>query len=386
MTFENKIKHSVIMNQGLQKKGKKIKTGKKRLLSLLLSLALVLYTVYTLVLKINKLRSDDLFTTSEITVVVLTVIVLSFKVLYGIINSFMKNTLYMMNHYGKYYILSMLSNLNLLFLFILNMYNYITVLDLINLWNHDISFLENFKFFFANDFKDTLFFIVTIVINLPVLLKFLGYTLKHYIFIYLSFPTLPAAPILFILFLTKYNDVFYEYENYDEEYYLVRKRKIKKTFYGFSCFIKKLIYMAILYGIITFITFAFISNTMTSGSTTPFPFYLISLFPFAYFVNLSFFSKVFISIAIEKFQKKTIKDSIDVNHYEYYKKETTMYQNHEDLDYRVMNEHVDERDSIYEEDYRKKEEANDNLSYDKANELLYKDINNEVSNEDEKND
>ncbi|MBR6072265.1 MAG: hypothetical protein IKP77_05485 [Acholeplasmatales bacterium] len=249
MTFEEKIKNSDVIAEGVLKKGSKVKTKKSRWIGIIFSLAIIVYTLVSTILKMKKLDQeqfyDSVMTIDEL-LIVISFVAIFFKIIFSIVMAFVKKSIYSMNHLGTYGLLDALSNIDLIILFGINFYNYYTLLDLGDLWDSSLPFSENFHNMFLSNSWKTTSFVITLIINVPVLFKFLKFSLSNGLIIYISVALIPFAPFLLYGYLKKNNRVFYEFEDYDDKYYIVRKRCITKKFYGFERFIIKLLIVCII--------------------------------------------------------------------------------------------------------------------------------------------
>lgn len=270
MTFEEKVKNSNVVAEGVLKKGRKVKTKKSRWIGIAFSLAIVAYTLVSTILKMQKLNKDefyDSFMTIDELLIIISFVAILFKVIFSIIMAFVKKSIYSMNHLGTYGILDALSNIDLILLFGINFYNYYTLLDLGDLWDSGLPFSENFHNMFLSDAMKTTGFVVTLIINIPVLFKFLKFSLTNGLIIYISIALIPFAPIMLYSYLKNNNRIFYEFEDYDDKYYIVRKRCITKRFYGFEKFLIKIILVCIIAALLFVMSMSVYSkplNLMTS--------------------------------------------------------------------------------------------------------------------------
>ena len=83
--------------------------------------------------------------------------------------------------------------------------------------------------------------IVTLVINVPVLFKFLYFLIKNMFTFINSFICTLFFPITLYKYLTCDNRVFYEFVDMDEQFFKVNKRVINDPKYGRQVFLKKLV-------------------------------------------------------------------------------------------------------------------------------------------------
>lgn len=255
MTFEEKIKHSRVVTEGVQKKGYKIKTRKSRWIGIVFSLAIIAYTLMSTILKINKtdVASAPLY---EQIIIVVTFIAIVLKVIFSFTLSIIKKSVYAMNHLGTYSIIEALSNINLGIILAINFYNYYTLLNIHDLWDSKKAVVDNIRLLFLEDGFKTFLFIATLVINVPLVIKLILFSLGNGLILYLAIVLIPFSPFLFISIIKNNNRIFYEFEDYDKDYYIVRRRYVTKKSYGLAKGLRKLIF----FGLLAFLFFVLATN------------------------------------------------------------------------------------------------------------------------------
>lgn len=265
MTFKEKINNSEIIDERLQLKNRRIMDKKSRLKSVLLTLIIVAYTLIINITKIMKLDKQEFFSnfdTDEF-LILLSFVLLGFKIIFSCIKSFTKKSLFQLNHITAYTIIDACNMLILVGLFAINIYNYSTILDLGNNWDGDNTFWQNIGNLILKDFFHSMLFYMTIIINIPVLFKFIIFSITNGAILYISFVTAVVAPIMVICYLKRTNRIFFEYCDYDNKYYLIRKRYINKFGYGFKRFCIKLIIISAIFWL-NFGLFSLAFNSMAS--------------------------------------------------------------------------------------------------------------------------
>ncbi|MBR6071416.1 MAG: hypothetical protein IKP77_01120 [Acholeplasmatales bacterium] len=240
MTFEEKIKCSRVVAEGVQKKGYKIKTRKSRWLGIVFSLLIIAYTLTTTILKIKKTDLSSAPLIDQV-VIVVSFVAIILKVIFSFTLSIIKKSVYSMNHLGTYNIIEALSNINLGVIFAANFYNYYTLLNIYELWDSKIAFIDNVRLLFLEDGFKTFLFIVTILINVPLIVKLLLFSLGNGLILYLGIVLIPFSPFIFTYIIKDNNRLFYEFEDYDKDYYIVRRRYVEKKSYGLFMGLKKLL-------------------------------------------------------------------------------------------------------------------------------------------------
>lgn len=234
MTFEEKLKHSDIISSGYLEKGKDVKTTKSRIIGILLTLIIATYTVFTTIRKYQTVSETSGIGIQDQALLILSFVVIFLKVIFSFILAFYKKSIYALNHDRSYSAIQVASNIILLILFIINMYNYSVMLDLSHNWDPSLDPLANLKELSLKDKNSTFFFIVTIVINVPLILKVILFSFKHGGIFYLSFIMIPLFIIFFFKFIRNTKDEFFEFQNvstHEDKYYLVNKRKINMKNY-----------------------------------------------------------------------------------------------------------------------------------------------------------
>lgn len=263
MTFREKIINSTIIDERLQRKSNRIKDKKARLKSVLLTLIIVAYTLIITITKIMKLDKQEFFSnfgTDEL-LILLSFVLIGFKIVFSCIISFTKKSLFQLNHLTFYSIVDACNVLVLVGLFAINIYNYSTILDLGNNWNSNNTFWQNIGNLILKDFFHSMLFYMTIIINIPALFKFLIFSITNGAILYVSLVTALLAPIMVLFYLKRTNRLFFEYTDYDNRYYLIRRRYINKRGYGFSKFCIKVLVISIIF-FINFLFFRILFNSM----------------------------------------------------------------------------------------------------------------------------
>ena len=310
MTFEEKIKNSEVLEEGYIEKGKEVKNLKSRLISLLLAVVLAAYTIYTNMKKYDVINNRVYEGNYQLDTVLLIVsfVALTIKVFFTVILAFLKKSIYAMNHYKTYRAIEILSSLVLIIIFSINMYNYITILDLKNNWDYALDFKDNLQKLSMYDKNSTFFFIVTIVINVPLLFKTIIFSFKNGGIFYLSFIIVFLFPIFLIKFINNTKDIFYEFKDSKEhkKYYLMKKRKMTIPHYIRDVKLEKFFSMVVVFVLIL------VPTRMATMAIEGYS-WLVVFGIFGFVSNLVYFFDLRINLHLDslshKFINKTIEES-----------------------------------------------------------------------------
>lgn len=254
MTFEEKLKHSTIVGSGYLEKGKDVKTTKSRIIGLLLTLVIAAYTVYSTIKKYQTVElASDTVNIADQALLIVSLIAVGLKVIFSIILASYKKSIYALNHDQTIRAIQTASNIVLLLLFIINMHNYYVILDIGNNWDVTKNPNDNLNALSLKDKDSTFFFVVTLAINVPLLLKVILFSFKHGGIFWLSFILVFLFPIFILKFIKNTKDVFYEFQNvsgHNDKYYLVNKRKIDIKHYIRDTKFEKFFTIAVIFIII----------------------------------------------------------------------------------------------------------------------------------------
>lgn len=293
MTFQEKIKNSTIIDERLQKKNRRIKDKKSRLKSILLTAIIVVYTLIITITKIMKLNKEEFFNnfgTDEL-LILLSFVLLTFKIIFSIIISCTKKSLFQLNHLTFYSIVDACNVLVLAGLFFINIYNYSSILDLSTNWKNNNTFMQNITNLMLKDFFHSCLFYMTIIINIPVLFKFFIFSVTNGAILYISFITAVLSPIMVLCYLKRTNRIFFEYTEYDNKYYLIRRRYINKFGYGFSRFIVKLVIVAVIFTINYFLFKSSFESVGVNAKTIQVVTYIMPAYVTGYLISLIYLYK-----------------------------------------------------------------------------------------------
>lgn len=311
MDFKTKIKNSTILREGIIPKGVDVKKKKNRIISIIISFILIAYSLIMTYLKYDKVKEtlfNEVLTLDEL-ILIISIVAIIIKAIVTIFQAFMKKSIYALNHFKLYKAIDLIANFDLLILFACNMYNYGTLLDIKNRWT-DPSLMNNIKALFLADFKTALLFFVTIIINVPTVLKFLKFSFTRGIFLYLSALLVALSPLFIIIYLNKYESIFYEFEDFDNDYYTARERKITLKHNKARTFFIKFLVLASIFGIAYFISYYFIINLMTANDKSYT--WMISFLILGYFGNVLFFFNALIN-GFKNHQRDLLNKSLAFN-------------------------------------------------------------------------
>lgn len=293
MTFDEKVKNSYIELEAIHEKGKSIKSKKSRWIGILFSAIIIAYTLIATILKIRKIDKDafmDSVATVDELLIILSFVVIFNKIVFSIILAFIKKSIFAMNHFTAYRIIDTLANLNLLGLFVINIYNYLSLMEAFYYWKTYPEFYGNFYTVFLSDWTRIISFVATIVINIPVFFKFIKFSLTNGIALYISVILIPFTPFTLLSYIRKNNRVFYEFVDYDEDYYVIRKRVINLINYGLKKGLYKLLFVSLI-GVVCFVSMLLVYqkplSTMDGRDFMSYGFMFILFF--CYIVNVLYY-------------------------------------------------------------------------------------------------
>lgn len=250
MTFSDKVKYSEIVKTGYLRKGVAYKPPKKRIVSLIFAIILAIYTILMCYLGYEKHKDQysNFIESFYLFMLIAPVFLAILKVIFSIIFVFIKNSIYSINHYQTYKFIKMLSDIDMILILAFNIFNYVYFAghDVNLYWDKTLNFFDNMKTILSKDNRDLLAFLVTIVINLPIIFNVIGFTFKNGGIVYSSIFISPLWPIFFIKYLKNTRKDFYEYTSYNENYYEVHHRVITKKFYRFGVNLTKFTFVALI--------------------------------------------------------------------------------------------------------------------------------------------
>lgn len=293
MTFKRKIECSEVLAASFKKKSKKIKGKKNRLFGIIVSLAMILYLAITTFIKYKDIDKttffDSNFTKEEI-ILYISFVAIILKIIFSFINAFLKKSIFSLNHYIVYTTIDVLSSIDLFVILALNLYNGYYLLDIGSFWQDVIVLSDLIEYLFKSDIKRTLLLLATVIINIPVVIKLITYILRYWIVIFTSAISLPAFPILTFYYLIFDNNVFYEYSDYSEDYYVIKKRLIINIGYDWSTFMKRLA-IILMVSLPTYLLWLLMEEAEMLTFIDEKYVLLVGIIPVGFLLNLVFYSK-----------------------------------------------------------------------------------------------
>ena len=251
MRYSEKIKYSDIILSGLKAKDRKIKSTKARIFGIIFSIMFIVFTLISVIIKLPKIERS-VAESSELTLdtlmIVIALLAIFTRVIISVVMVFMKKSLFKLNHMAAYELMEVFLVLNLIIMIIANIYNYYTIIEINKLWEGAGTFMENFKDIFLKTPTNMLIITGILIIDLPAFLKFMAYIITNAFTFFISLVLTIIFPVTLVLYLVKNNRIFYEYEDYDKDYYLINKRYVRKENYGISVFIRKSLWLLVLAG------------------------------------------------------------------------------------------------------------------------------------------
>ncbi|MBQ9449619.1 MAG: hypothetical protein IJU60_07090 [Acholeplasmatales bacterium] len=250
MTFNDKVKCSDIVATSYIRKGNAYKPPKKRVISIIFALILALYTILMCYLGYEKHKTQyaEFVDAFYLFMLIAPVFLAIIKVVFSIIFAFIKNSIYSINHEQLYKFLHMLSDVDMLLILVFNIFNYYFFAghDVNLYWDKSASFFTNIGNLLSKDNRDLFAFLLTIIINLPIVFHAIGFTFRNGGILYLSIFISPIWPIFFFKYLHNTRKDFYEYKSYNEDYYEVNYRMINKKHYKFGVNLTKFTFCALI--------------------------------------------------------------------------------------------------------------------------------------------
>ena len=251
MNYKDRIENSDIILSGLKSKDITIKSTKARVVGIIFSVLLIVFTIISVVVKIPKIEKTAV-ESSELSfdelVIVISILAISSKIILSVIMAYIKRSLFKLNHMKAFDLVEILLHLNLAFIIFANIYNYYTIVEINKLWEGAGSFADNFKEIFLKTPTNMLIIIGILLIDLPAFLIFMFHVLKNSFTFFMSIVLTIIFPVTLVLYLLKNNRIFYEYVDYNQDYYQINKRYIKKENYGMLVYIRKIIVLIALAG------------------------------------------------------------------------------------------------------------------------------------------
>lgn len=302
MTFAKKIENSIVINDTLRKKAKFIKSKKRRIFGIILTAMIIIYLLVTNMIKFKGVDKSTFFdndVTKDEMILYISFVAVILKILFSIINSFFKKSLFFLNHYKIYTLFDILSNIDLLVILAINIYNYVIIFNSYNIWDRQLPLAENLKALFSqNPFRLVLFF-ATIVINVPAIINFISYHLRYYVVFVASFFIAFGAPTFFMRFIRMDNDIFYQCAEYDDENIIVLTRKINIKNYNRNIALLKILLVIIVCGLV-YITTYFIFPLLYPKVEEFYIFNLVAGWFMLYSINVIYFFRIITNRALTK--------------------------------------------------------------------------------------
>ena len=313
MTFKRKIECSEVLAASFKKKSKKIKGKKNRLFGIIISLAMILYLAITTIIRyhgIDKTTFFDSNVTKEEIILYISFTTIILKIIFSFINAFLNKSIFSLNHYKIYTAIDVVSSFDLFVILILNLYNGYYLLDLDSFWHEGVVLSEIIDYLFKSDIKRTLLLVATFLINIPVLIKLITYIIKYWIVIAASILSIPVFIFLTFYYLVFENSIFYEYSDYSEDYYVIKKRQIFKIGYDWSTFMKRLVLVLIIALPVYLLWLLMVEAEMITIVDEKYALF-IGIIPVAFLLNLVFYSRVLSNRKLAKSEIEILSTDID---------------------------------------------------------------------------
>ena len=318
MSFEDKVASAEVVKEGYMPKGDIVKTKGQRIKGILISFLVAAYVIALTILKLKKMDFDMDFNAKMIAdkiVIILSFTSAALKIIFSIILAFLNKSVYSLNHYKTYKILEVLANLNLLVVFFVSFYNYTTLL-MLETGVNSIFTKEFYRKVFQDQetTKNVIMLALTIIINVPLLLKFISFSLKTGGKLYISAFLTPFAPIFILKYLSKENRTFYQFESYDDKKYIIREMRITTKGYGVMIFFRKLISLVLLFGLTFLVTYLIYKNLYTTFDQKTKWYIFFSIYgSYGFMVNvIYFYSNIDMSVNKTR-EDKIMRYAKDVN-------------------------------------------------------------------------
>ena len=252
---------------------------------------------------IDKNAFFDSNITEDELVLYISFIAIGLKILFSIINVFLKKSYFLLNHYKLFTTIDILSNFVVLTILIINIYNYVTIVDLFEVWDNDYSFIENIKELVIEDSNKTLLFFATILINIPAIIKFAIYFTRYFVIIAGSYVFIPATLLIVYKYISSESGYFYEYKDYNSQFFIIRLRLIDDKDYKRSIILSRVLKVLIVGGIIYLLALLLIGYFIFENIDGPLGL-LIALIPVFYVWNALYLSRKLTNRALNKSSKK----------------------------------------------------------------------------------